>query len=87
MADIFISYKSERRAAVRHLAEILSYYGYSVWFDNSLVKGRDYSRQIEDQIRVSRVVLVLWCKLSVKSDWVAEEADLATQLARLSHYG
>ncbi|MFZ4381401.1 MAG: hypothetical protein ACOYO0_05475 [Sandarakinorhabdus sp.] len=36
MADIFISYKSERRAAVGHLACVLQSYGYSVWFDCGL---------------------------------------------------
>ena len=29
MADIFISYKSERRAAAEHLADILREYGYT----------------------------------------------------------
>ena len=33
MAEIFISYKSERRAAAEHFAEVLKRYGYSVRFD------------------------------------------------------
>jgi hypothetical protein len=39
MADVFISYKSERRAATRHLAQTLTCYGYSVWYDCPLMKG------------------------------------------------
>jgi hypothetical protein len=44
MADIFISYKSERRKAAAHFAKILERYGYSVWYDYSLVKGLEARR-------------------------------------------
>ncbi len=33
MADVFISYKRERRNAADHLAHILELNGFSVWFD------------------------------------------------------
>jgi len=42
MAEIFISYKSERRNAAKHLAGVLTRYGYSVWFDYGLIKGDDF---------------------------------------------
>lgn len=83
MSDVFISYKRERRAAAEHLAQILTLYGFDVWFDYALVKGRDFAQQIEAQIRASKVVVVLWCKRSVSSRWVLEEADLATELGTL----
>lgn len=77
MADVFISYKSERRAAAEHLAEILADYGYSVWWDYGLVSGQDFGAQIEKQLRAAKAVVVLWCSLSTQSEWVREEASLA----------
>jgi len=43
MAEIFISYKSERRKAAAHLAKILERCGYTVCYDYSLVKGRRHN--------------------------------------------
>lgn len=83
MADIFISYKSERRAAAEHLAEILADYGYSVWWDYGLVSGRDFGAQIEKELRAAKAVIVLWCSLSVGSEWVREEAALAKRLNKV----
>jgi len=83
MPDVFISYKRERRSAAEHLARILSLHGFDVWFDYALVKGKDFAQQIDAQIRASKVLLVLWCKRSVTSSWVLEEADLASKLGIL----
>jgi trigger factor len=83
MVEIFISYKSERRKAAEHLAQILRCYGYSVWFDYSLIKGRDFGLQIDAKVREAKAVVVLWCAKSVGSRWVAEEADLAQTLGSL----
>ena len=83
MAEIFISYKSERRAAAEHFAEVLKRYGYSVWFDYELVKGKDFAAQIERQIREAKALVALWCSLSVSSRWVREEVHLAHDLGIL----
>ena len=83
MAEIFISYKSERRAAAEHFAEVLKRYGYSVWFDYELVKGKDFAAQIERQIRGAKALVALWCPLSVSSRWVREEVHLAHDLGIL----
>jgi len=83
MTDIFISYKSERKLAAEHFAEVLRSYGYSVWFDYSLVKGKDFAEQIERQIRASKSVVVLWCSMSIGSRWVREEVHLAHDLGLL----
>jgi formylglycine-generating enzyme required for sulfatase activity len=79
MAEVFISYKSERRKAAEHLAEVLKHYGYSVWFDYQLIKGDDFRTQIEARIREAKALVVLWCTMSVRSPWVAEEAGLASK--------
>jgi formylglycine-generating enzyme required for sulfatase activity len=83
MAEIFISYKSERRKAAEHLAAVLSHYGYSVWFDYQLIKGSDFGLQIDRRIREAKALVVLWCSLSVGSRWVVEEVDLAHKLGIL----
>ncbi len=82
MADVFISYKSERRPAAKHLAVIIEAHGFSVWFDYGLVPGKNFGRRIEEEIRQAKAVVVLWCALSVESEWVQDEADLAKKLGR-----
>jgi formylglycine-generating enzyme required for sulfatase activity len=84
MAEIFISHKSERRKAAEHLAQILRCYGYSVWFDYGLIKGRDFGLQLDAKIREAKAVIVLWCARSVRSRWVAEEVDLGLSLGSLA---
>ncbi|MEL6286002.1 MAG: toll/interleukin-1 receptor domain-containing protein, partial [Pseudomonadota bacterium] len=83
MADIFISYKTERRAVAEHLADILEDHGYSVWYDYAMLSGRDFARQIEAELEAAQVVLVLWCDLSVDSDWVRSEARYAKATGKL----
>ena len=83
MAEIFISYKSERRKAAGHLAKILERYGYTVWFDYHLVKGDDFADEIDRRIREAKALVVLWCKLAVQSVWVRREAALGTRLGIL----
>jgi hypothetical protein len=79
MADVFISYKSERRPAVEHLARVLENYGFTVWFDYALLSGKQFAPQIEREIRAARAVLVLWCNRSVESEWVKDEARIAKE--------
>jgi hypothetical protein len=80
MADVFISYKSERREAAEHLSRILEIYGYSVWFDYHLLSGRNFGQSIEGEIRQAKAAIVLWCSRSIGSHWVQEEASLARDL-------
>lgn len=80
MADVFISYKSERRNSARHLAKVIKLHGYSVWYDYGLASGADFGPQIEAEIRRAKVAVVLWCDLSRTSPWVLEEAQLALNL-------
>jgi hypothetical protein len=77
LADIFISYKSERRPAAEHLADVLQDHGYPVWFDYQRVTGADFGRQIERELGLARAVVVLWDRLSRDSDWVRSEARYA----------
>ncbi len=83
MAEVFISYKSERRKAAAHLAKILERYGFTVWYDYHLVKGEDFAAEIDKRIRSAKAVVVLWCKLAVQSPWVVREAALGRDLQLL----
>ena len=83
MADVFISYKRERRPAARHIEQILIRYGYAVWFDLALVRGKDYEAQIERELTAAKAVIVLWCGLSVQSEGVRSEASRAKSLGTL----
>ena len=83
MADVFISYKSERVEAVEHLAATIEAHGYSVWYDiRGLETGPSFGPQIEAALRDAQLVLVLWCSLSKTSEWVLEEAHLAKALGK-----
>ena len=84
MADIFISHKSERRAAAEHFAEVLKRYGYTVWFDYELAMGEDFAARIEREIREAKALVALWCSRSVASPWVREEVQLARELGILA---
>jgi formylglycine-generating enzyme required for sulfatase activity len=74
MADVFISYKREERAAVERLARELRALGLSVWFDASLSAGETFSDEIDREARAARAILVCWSPAARGSDWVKAEA-------------
>jgi TPR repeat protein len=53
---------------------VLDAHGFSAWFDNGLIPGDDFEPRIMAEIASAKVVVVLWCRMSVMSDWVAKEA-------------
>jgi hypothetical protein len=83
MAEIFLSYKSERRHAAAHLAKLLECYGYTVWYDYHLLSGGDFAQETSQRIRQAKAVIVLWCKLAAQSEWVMREAAIAAKLGIL----
>ena len=82
MADVFISYKSERRPAARHLAKVLSAYGYDVWYDYGLIPGDDFEPRLLAELALAKVVVVLWCAMSARSEWVIKEAREARRAGK-----
>jgi subtilisin family serine protease len=78
MADVFLSYRNteDRRKLVGRLATILRAHGISVWWDYGLEAGESYREQIVKALGEARVVVPVWCSESVKSQWVAMEAEL-----------
>lgn len=83
MSDIFLSYASEDRTNIEKLAHALENHGWSVWWDRSIPTGTNYARVIEAALDEARCVIVVWSKISVKSDWVLAEADEARSQGKL----
>jgi hypothetical protein len=83
MADIFVSYGRKDRPFVERLVPVLKAQGYSVWWDSDLGNGAAFARVIETEIRDAKHALVVWSKVSVASEWVYAEAQLARRLGKL----
>jgi hypothetical protein len=79
MSDIFLSYASQDRPRAQELAETLSRYGWSVWWDRQIPPGKTFDQVIEEELNVARCVVVLWSQESVLSRWVKTEASTAAQ--------
>lgn len=82
MADIFISYASEDRARAGQVAALLESEGWNVWWDRRIPAGRSWRSVLEEAVDDARGMVVLWSQSSVKSQWVAEEAEEARRLGR-----
>ena len=77
--DIFLSYSRQDAAIAGKMAAALSAAGHDVWWDQALRSGEAYDQVIETALRSALVVVVLWSKTAVASDWVRAEATVALQ--------
>ena len=73
--DIFISYASVDRERARTLAGLFATQGWKLWWDPEIPPGEPFDRVIKRALDAARVVVVLWSRTSVESDWVLAEAD------------
>jgi hypothetical protein len=87
MAQIFISYSSRHRELTRELARVIEaeYGPGSVWWDHALESWGPYEPQIRNALNEARVVVVIWTRAAVQSDWVRAEADMAYRSRKLVH--
>lgn len=83
MPDIFLSYSRQDLAIAGKMAAALSAAGHHVWWDQALKSGEVYDQITESALREARVVIVLWSKAAVASDWVRSEATVAMQRGAL----
>jgi len=83
MADVFLSYAVEDRAAARRIVGVLEAQGWSVWWDRRIPTGKTWRSAIEDGIRDMRCMVVLWSTHSIGSEWVNEEAEEGRAAAKL----
>ena len=74
MADVFLSYAREDRAAAERIALALGERGYEVWWDPDIPAGPSYAQVIEQALASAKCVVVLWSAASVGSSWVHDEA-------------
>jgi adenylate cyclase len=83
MSDVFVSYARSTSSQAQAIAEALQALGYEVWRDDELPAHRDYSEVIEERLRASKAVVVVWSAEAVKSQWVRAEADVAREAGTL----
>ena len=79
MADVFISYKREERAAVERIAKLLGEQGLSIWFDARLPSGQSFDEEINRELHAAKAVLVCWSPSAIASDWVRAEATIGRE--------
>ena len=79
MTDVFISYATEDRDRAAQLASALGAIGWSVWWDRKIIAGQAFDHAIERELENAKSVIVLWSKHSIGSEWVKNEAAVASE--------
>ena len=80
MSDVFLSYSHEDRDRVRPVVARLEAQGWSVWWDRKLLPGREWEKELCDELKNCRAVVVVWTQRSVQSDWVKLEASAGLKI-------
>ena len=75
MDEVFVSYASKDRECARLLAQALGARGWSVWWDREIPLGKSFDEVIEQALAGAKCVIVLWSAVSVRSEWVRNEAS------------
>jgi len=75
--SIFISYSHSDSQIAGELARRLEGAGWSVWWDRHIPVGQNFARATEKAIADAKIVITLWSRVSVASDWVLAEAAWA----------
>src|SRR5262245_20863369 len=79
MTDVFISYAREDRVRAHKLASALEARGWSVWWDRDIIAGQTFDQTIEHELEMAKSIVVLWSKDSISSEWVKNEAAVASE--------
>lgn len=79
--DIFISYSRQDVAYVERIVEILRARGLKVFFDQDMVVGESWLRQLENALENSRATVFFVTPAYLKSNWTALEQYSALILA------
>jgi hypothetical protein len=83
MAELFLSYAHQDMVFAETLAQLLEAAGLTVWWDRQMVAGDKIDDVIDEELEKAKAVIVLWSRVSVKSDWVRGEASTAHELQKL----
>lgn len=74
MATVFLSYAREDSPRIRPLVAVLEKDGHTVWWDEQVAGGDQFTQAIQDALDKADAVVVAWSKASVQSAWVRDEA-------------
>jgi hypothetical protein len=77
MADIFIIYAPPNRGMAKALAGHLNDLDYSVWWSRDIEGSCLFNQVIEGAVQDAKVVIVLWSRHSVESNWVCFLTSMA----------
>jgi hypothetical protein len=81
--DAFISYSRHDQKLVEPLVQLLSLNGRKVFWDAiSIQPGEVWENSLEEALKKSRIVVVLWCCDTAVSEWVIREINLALELKK-----
>jgi hypothetical protein len=83
MADVFLSYSSNDRAAAERVQAALSARGIDVFWDQETPPGVDWDTWIRSKLTACKVAVVLWSKESIASPNVRHEAIVARDAGKL----
>jgi len=83
MARVFLSYDREDAARARVIAQALEKAGHRVWWDQVIRPGAQFGNEIEQALKDSDAVIVLWSEQSIDSAWVRDEAAAGRDRGRL----
>ena len=83
MAKIFLSYAHEDQAHAQRIVDALAQAGLEAWWDHQIPPGSSWDEVIGKRIEAASVVIVIWSKQSVASNFVKEEAQIAYDAGKL----
>ena len=74
---VFISYKREEVEHANRIRNSLLTRGYNVWWDEDIQCGQAWNEVLDEAVRKSHCIVVLWSTRSMQSRWVMHEASAA----------
>lgn len=79
---LFISYAHENTATVRELVDVLRAGGHFVWFDDQILPGQDWKRELGQKIAGSDAFVYALTQSSAGSEWCQWEFAEAARLQK-----
>lgn len=83
--NVFVSYSRQDIEVARSIRNALRAERFQIWWDEDLYAGDSWREKIDEALMAAAVVLVLWSRHSVESDWVKHEASIAKARGILAH--
>ena len=80
---VFLSYAHADGKRAQQIAAALTARGYTLWWDTLIEGGASFAKSNREALESADAVVVLWSKISIDSDWVADEAAQGRDRQRL----